>query len=307
MNKAALTGVALAVAGGVAGTNWYANKTASEVVAQQIQQFSEQTGLAVSYQSVDYSLLSNTVVLENISFKEQDTEQGLVEIDRFSLKGYEKGKISPLTVLQVQGLSLSNEFKGTAVEAIPSALSDAKYNLNSTMRYDESSGDSQLEFDMSAEKVVSFGMDIALSNSRDFMELQHDIQQMHDQGEMTLEAELQMQSKMITTMQSLQPVKMSFSLKNEGELKSLVEDELQKNGLDHEQLKAMIARQMENVPASDEAKQAIQSFIAGLSSLEVSMQFPENTSFMQLGLQIQPLAGNPQALEEFLKLKIVGR
>lgn len=307
MNKAALTGVALAVAGGVAGTNWYANKTASEVVAQQIQQFSEQTGLAVSYQSVDYSLLSNTVVLENISFKEQDTEQGLVEIDRFSLKGYEKGKISPLTVLQVQGLSLSNEFKGTAVEAIPSALSDAKYNLNSTMRYDESSGDSQLEFDMSAEKVVSFGMDIALSNSRDFMELQHDIQQMHDQGEMTLEAELQMQSKMITTMQSLQPVKMSFSLKNEGDFKSLVEDELQKNGLDHEQLKAMIARQMENVPASDEAKQAIQSFIAGLSSLEVSMQFPENTSFMQLGLQIQPLAGNPQALEEFLKLKIVGR
>ncbi|KZN65963.1 hypothetical protein N473_10365 [Pseudoalteromonas luteoviolacea CPMOR-1] len=307
MNKAALTGVALAVAGGVAGVNWYANKTANEVVAQQIQQFSEQTGLAVSYQNVDYSLLSNTVVLENISFKEQDTEQGLVEIERFSLKGYEEGKISPLTVLQVQGLSLSNDFKATAVEAIPSALSDAKYNLNSTMRYDESSGDSQLEFDMAAEKVVSFGMDIALSNSRDFMELQHDIQQMHDQGEMTLEAELQMQSKMITTMQSLQPVEMSFSLKNEGELKSLVEDELQKGGLDHEQLKAMIAMQMENVPASDEAKQAIQSFIAGLSSLEVSMQFPENTSFMQLGLQLQPLAANPQALEEFLKLKIVGR
>ncbi|AOT06946.1 hypothetical protein [Pseudoalteromonas luteoviolacea] len=306
MNKAALTGVALAVAGGVAGVNWYANKTASEVVEKQIQQFSEQTGLTVSYQTVDYSLLSNTIVLEQISFKEQATAQGLVEIDRFSLKGYEEGKISPLTELQVHGLSLAPEFKANSVEVIPSILSNAKYNLISSMRYDESSGDSQFALDMSAEQVMSFGMNIALTNSREFMELQRDIQQMHDQGEMTLEAELQMQSKMITTMQALQPVDMSFSLKNEGELKALVDGELQKNGLNHEQLKAMLAMQMENVPASDKAKQAIQSFIAGLSSLEVSMQFPENTSFMQLGLQLQPLAANPQALEEFLKLEIVG-
>ncbi|MDK1288724.1 hypothetical protein [Pseudoalteromonas umbrosa] len=307
MNKAALTGVALAVAGGVIGVNWYANKTASDVVAQQVKQFSEQTGFAVSYQNVDYSLLSNTVVLESISFKEQDGEHALIDIERFSLKGYEEGKVSPLTELQITGLSLARELKSVSAPVMPSTLLNAKYNLNSTMRYEDSTGDSQFDFSVSADQVVNFAMDIALSNSKDLMDLQTDIQQMHSQGEMSLEAELQMQSKMLSALQSLQPVDMSFSLKDEGELKALVDELLMKNGLDHEQLKAMLAMQMEHVPASENAKQAIQSFVAGLSLLEISMQFPEDTSFMQLGMQLQPLAGNPQALEEFLKLKIVGR
>ncbi|ESP92694.1 hypothetical protein [Pseudoalteromonas luteoviolacea] len=307
MNKAALTGVALAVAGGVAGVNWYANKTASEVVAEQVLQFSEQTGFDVNYQSVDYSLLSNTVVLENISFKAQESEHALVDIARFSLKGYENGKVSPLTELEIEGLSLTDELKALSLEALPTTLANAKYNLNSTMSYDEASGDSQFKFAVSAEKVVNFGMDIALANSQDLMDLQQDIQKMHDQGEVSLEAELQMQSKMLSALQSLQPVDMAFTLKNEGELKALVDEVLQQSGLDHEQLKALLAVQMENVPASDNAKQAIQSFVSGLSLLEVSMQFPEKTSFMQLGMQLQPLAGDPQALEEFLKLRIVGR
>ncbi|MBQ4837577.1 MULTISPECIES: hypothetical protein [Pseudoalteromonas] len=307
MNKAALTGVALAVAGGVAGVNWYANKTASEVVAEQVQQFSEQTGFDVNYQNVDYSLLSNTVVLENISFKTQESEHALVDIARFSLKGYESGKVSPLTELEIEGLSLTDELKALSLEALPTTLANAKYNLNSTMRYDEASGDSQFKFAVSAEKVVNFGMDIALANSQNLMDLQQEIQKMHEQGEVSLEAELQMQSKMLSALQSLQPVDMAFALKNEGELKALVDEVLQQSGLDHEQLKALLAVQMENVPASDNAKQAIQSFVSGLSLLEVSMQFPEKTSFMQLGMQLQPLAGNPQALEEFLKLRIVGR
>ncbi|TQF66739.1 DUF945 domain-containing protein [Pseudoalteromonas luteoviolacea] len=307
MNKVAIAGVAIAVSGAV-GAQWYANKRADDVIAQQVGQFSEQTGFDVSYENVDYSLLSNTVTIEKMSFKSQETEQQLIDIESMSIEGYSADKVSPFTELVVKGMSLSSEL-ANAPEAsvLPSSLVSAKYDLVSSLSFDESNGDSQIKLAASAQNLLDFAVNFDMTNSQEAMNLQLEIDKLHKQGEMDLEAELQMQSKMLSAIQALQPKSFSFSLNNGGEFKSLVDELLQKNGLDHAQLQAMLASQLNAVPASDVNKEAVKAFVAGLNSFEVSMEFPAQTSLMQLGMQLQPLAADPQALEQFLKLKMVGK
>ncbi|OCQ20925.1 hypothetical protein A7985_14120 [Pseudoalteromonas luteoviolacea] len=307
MNKVAITAVAVAVCGAV-GANWYANTRADEVVAKQVKQFSEQTGFDVSYENVDYSLLSNTVVIERVSFMNKTTQLPLIDIERLSIEGYESDEISPYTELVVNGLSLSNDWQNAPENAatVPESIAKAKYDMVASMSFDAGNGDSEVKFAASAQNILDLAIDFDMTNSQDLMSLQREIDQMHEQGEMDLEAELQMQSKMMSAMQALEPKAFSFSLSNDGELKTLVDELLQKNGLDHAQLQSMLAAQLDAVPASEENKQAVKSFIAGLNSFEVSMAFPEKTSLMQLSMQIQPLVANPQALEQFLNLKMTG-
>ncbi|MCF2856759.1 hypothetical protein L1286_04715 [Pseudoalteromonas sp. SMS1] len=307
MNKMAIAGVAIAVSGAV-GAQWYANKRADDVIAEQVQQFSEQTGFDVSYENVDYSLLSNTVVIERVSFKSQETAQQLIDIESMSIEGYEADKVSPFTELVVKGLSLSSELASAPeAAALPMRIVNAKYDLVSSVSFDESNGNSEVKLSASAQNLLDIAFNFDMANSQEAMNLQIEIDKMHKQGEMDLEAELQMQSKMLSAIQALQPRTLSFSLGNGGELKSLVDELLQKNGLDHAQLQAMLASQLNAVPASDVNKEAIKAFVAGLNSFEVSMEFPEQTSLMQLGMQLQPLAADPQALEQFLNLKMVGK
>ncbi|KZN47307.1 hypothetical protein [Pseudoalteromonas luteoviolacea] len=307
MNKVAITAVAIAVCGAV-GANWYANTRADEVIAHQMQQFSEQTGFNVNYENVDYSLLSNTVVIKNVSFMNKETKLPLIDISSLSIAGYESDKISPYTELVINGLSFSSDWQKAPenTAALPDSIVKAQYDLVTSMSFDESNGDSEVKFSASAHNILDLVIDFNMTNSQGLMNLQREIDKMHEKGEMDLEAELQMQSKMMSAMQAVQPKAFSFSLNSDGELKTVVDELLQKNGLDHTQLQSMLSAQLDAVPASEVNKQAVKDFIAGLNSFEISMAFPEQTSMMQLAMQLQPLAADPQALEQFLNLKMAG-
>ncbi|TMP31421.1 hypothetical protein CWB99_03980 [Pseudoalteromonas rubra] len=287
----------------VVGAHIYANQQAELVIEQQITQFSEQSDMLIEYQGSSYNLFTNTVEVQSLVVKDALEQQTLLNIGEFSLQGYEADKVSDFTEVKLINVTLSPAI-AAELEQQSKALAGAHYSLTSSMRYDEQTGNSQFKSAVEAAGVVGVEFNFDLGNSAELMSTSLEMQQ---QGaEITLEQELQMQSKLLSALQSLEPQKLTFAIDGQPKLDLLVTELLTSKGLTKEQFQQMLTMQLAQVPVSDAVKQGITGFVSGLNALKVDVSVDEAMNFNAFSQQVQMLAADPEGLEKFLNLKVSG-
>lgn len=298
--------IMLAMAGvlsaAVVGAHFYANQQAELVVQEQITQFAEQSELLIEHQGSSYNLFTNTIKVQSLEIKDAAEQQVLLNIGEFSLQGYEADKISEFTEVKLANVTLSPVL-AAELEQQAATLAGTSYALTSSLRYNPDNGNSQFKSSVEADGVVGVEFNFDLGNSAELMATSLEMQQ---STEMTLEQELQMQSKLISAVQSLQPQTLTFAIAGQPKLDALVTELLTNQGLSKEQFQQMLAMQLAQVPVSEEAKQGLSGFAAGLNALEVNVSLDEAMDFNAFSQQVQSLAADPEALEKFLNLKITG-
>ncbi|KAF7788253.1 hypothetical protein PRUB_a2867 [Pseudoalteromonas rubra] len=298
--------IMLAVAGvlsaAVVGAHFYANQQAELVVQEQITQFAEQSELLIEHQGSSYNLFTNTIKVQSLEIKDAAEQQVLLNIGEFSLQGYEADKVSEFTEVKLANVTFSPVL-AAELEQQSATLAGTSYALTSSLRYNPDNGNSQFKSSVEADGVVGVEFNFDLGNSADLMATSLEMQQ---STEMTLEQELQMQSKLISAVQSLQPQTLTFAIAGQPKLDALVTELLANQGLSKEQFQQMLTMQLAQVPVSEEAKQGLSGFAAGLNALEVNVSLDEAMDFNAFSQQVQSLAADPEALEKFLNLKITG-
>ncbi|MCG7536313.1 hypothetical protein [Pseudoalteromonas sp. OOF1S-7] len=287
----------------VVGAHLYANQQAELAVQQQIAQFAEQSELLIEHQGSSYNLFTNTIKVQSLVIKEATEQQTLLNIGEFSLQGYEADKISEFTEVKLTNVTLSPVL-AAELEQQAATLADTSYALTSSLRYNPDSGNSEFKSSVEAAGVVGLTFDFDLGNSAGLMTTSLEMQQ---QGtDMTLEQELQMQSKLISAIQSLQPQQLTFAVAGQPGLGALVNELLANKGLTKEQFQQMLSMQLMQVPVSDEVKQGLRDFASGLNALEVNVSVDDAMDFNAFSQQVQSLAADPEGLEKFLNLKVTG-
>jgi hypothetical protein len=126
-------------------------------------------------------------------------------------------------------------------------------------------------------------------------------------AELTLEQQLQQQSKMMAAMTQLEPRSINMSIADEGELKAVVDSFLEAQGMSHEQFQQTFAMQLQQAPVSEELAAAITNFVSGLSELTVSASLPEGKTMMEINQQIMALMGQPEELASYINLQASGK
>ncbi|RZM81207.1 hypothetical protein C3B51_09475 [Pseudoalteromonas rubra] len=287
----------------VVGAHLYANQQAELVVQQQIAQFAEQSELLIEHQGSSYNLFTNTVKVQSLVIKEATEQQTLLNIGEFSLQGYEADKISEFTEVKLTNVTLSPVL-AAELEQQAGTLAGTSYALTSSLRYNPDNGDSQFKSSVDAAGVAGLKFDFDLGNSTELMTTSMEMQQQG--GALTLEQELQMQSKLISAIQTLQPQKLTFAIAGQSKLDALVTELLANKGLTKEQFQQMLAMQLMQVPVSEQVKQGISDFAKGLNGLEVNVSVDEAMDFNTFSQQVQLLAADPEGLEKFLNLQVTG-
>ena len=162
---------------------------------------------------------------------------------------------------------------------------------------------------MTANEVADVNFNLGLAKTTALMEASLAVSQMQNEaadGQLTLEQQLQQQSKMMAALTQLEPRSINMSIADEGELKAVVDSFLTAQGMTHEQFKQVVAMQLQQVPVSEELATAINNFVNGLSSFSVSAKLPEGKTMMEINQQIQMLMGQPEELAKFINLQASG-
>lgn len=153
-------------------------------------------------------------------------------------------------------------------------------------------------------------MNMGLANSKALMDASLEIskaQQTAGDTPLTYEQELQQQTLIMQAMSKLEPRTLSVMLDNQGELSTLLESELAKQGMTLEQMQMMLAQQLQQAPVTEEIAQALTDFAKGLNSLSVSAKLPEGKTMMEVNQQLMILAGQPEELVKFINLEVKGK
>lgn len=309
MKKLVIAAVIVAVGvGGVSYANYLATQEVRAEVDKQLAMVSEQTGATFSYRSISASVIFNSVTIENMLVTSADDEH-IASIQTIDVSGYEANKISPFTSFDIKSFQLSETFLKTLPADTNKMLASASYDLHSSLNYDAQSGNSDVVVNIEAKKIASFNVELGLANSNALMDASLKINKMQQEATndtLTYEQQLQQQTLLMQAMSQLEPRRIKFALKNQGELKDLLANELQKQGQSVEQMQAMLAQQLQQAPVTDEIAQALNNFAKELNTLTVSASIPTGKTMMQVNQQIMLLAGQPEALVEFINLKVKG-
>jgi hypothetical protein len=162
---------------------------------------------------------------------------------------------------------------------------------------------------LNAKDIVSFNMDVGLANSKALMDASLTIskaQQMAGSEPLSYEQQLQQQTLIMQAMSKLEPRSVNLALNNQGELKALLESELEKQGMTIEKMQMMVDQQLQKAPVTDEMAEAISSFVKGVNSFTVSATLPEGKTMMEINQQIMMLVGQPDELVKFINLEVKG-
>jgi hypothetical protein len=203
----------------------------------------------------------------------------------------------------------SDEFLAQLPENSNNKLASTSYNVNSSLDYNKDSGDSDFALKVTANEVADVNFNLGLAKTTALMEASLAASQMQNEaadGQLTLEQQLQQQSKMMAALTQLEPRRINLSIADEGELKAVVDSFLTSQGMTHEQFKQVVAMQLQQVPVSEELAAAITNFVNGLSSFSVSAKLPEGKGMMEINQQIQMLMGQPEELAKFINLQASG-
>jgi hypothetical protein len=248
--------------------------------------------------------------LSGIKVQSLDSNEAIATIDTIEVSGYEQDSIPPHTGFVMTNFRFSDDFLAQLPQNANNKLASTSYNVKSSLDYNKDSGDSAFAVNVTANEVADVHFNLGLAKSTPLMEASLAISKMQNStqnGQLTLEQQLQQQSKMMAAMSQLEPRSISLSVADEGELKAVVESFLQAQGMTHEQFQQVVAMQLQQAPVSTDLETAITNFAQGLSSFSVSANLPEGQSMMQINQQIMALMGQPEELAKFINLQASGK
>lgn len=301
--------IAIAVIGTIAAgygvTQYKANEKLNDEIAKQISLFEESSGFTVDYKEANYSLLNKEVNLQDIKFKGPEGED-LATISQIIIEGYETDKISPYTAMDLKGLRFAQQLIDLAEPTTPTELLNASYDITSSLKYDEATGKSDFDIGFVAGEVAAMDMAFTLGNSKTLMDVSLESQKMQMDSPLTMEQELQLQSKMMMAMQELQPQSFNFSFNNKGQFESVVEQQLSAVQLDKLTFVQQAQMQVDMLPLDEASKVELMNFVNGLNSLNISMQLDNNKAVSELAMEVSAVAQQPEKLAQLLNLKIKG-
>ncbi|PCK29647.1 DUF945 family protein [Pseudoalteromonas piscicida] len=307
MNKSTLAIAVVVLAGaGYVGANYYVNAQVKQDIAQQIENFEADTGLDVSFENSSVDLFTRGVELTSLQVAQAEQSDPIFTIDKLNVVGYEQDKISPLTELTLEGLKLG-EGAVDFTQGMSPELVAATYHLKTSIAYDEASGDSQFAFATEAEGIVKTAFNASFGNSKGLMDASLAAAQI--QGDTpNLEQELQVQSKMMAAMQSLELQSLGFTIDNSGTLGQLIESELTQQGMSKADFQANLAQQLQMMMLPLDIQTAVNDFAGGMESLAISVTVPKSQNIMALGQQLSmAMTQNPDALQELVNIKASGK
>ncbi len=295
--------------GGVSYANYVATQEVRAEVDKQLALVSEQTGASFNYAELSASVISNSVAISNIEVTSPEGKN-IATVEHVEVTGYETDKISPHTAFTLKNFQFDKNFVDTLPADTNAQLASASYDLHSSLDYDEQSGNSDIVVKLHANDIASIDMNMGLANSKALMDASLEIskaQQAAGNTPLTYEQELQQQTLIMQAMSQLEPRTMSVTLDNQGELSTLLESELAKQGMTLEQMQMMLANQLQQAPVTEEIAQALTDFAKGLNSLSVSAKLPEGKTMMEVNQQLMILAGQPEELVKFINLEVKGK
>ncbi len=310
MKKLIIAAVVAAVVGGVAYANYAVTQEVKTVVDQQLSALSTQSGVDITYSDISASVFDSSMELSGIKVQSLDSNEAIATIDTIEVSGYEQDSIPPHTGFVMTNFRFSDDFLAQLPQNANNKLASTSYNVKSSLDYNKDSGDSAFAVNVTANEVADVHFNLGLAKSTPLMEASLAISKMQNStqnGQLTLEQQLQQQSKMMAAMSQLEPRSISLSVADEGELKAVVESFLQAQGMTHEQFQQVVAMQLQQAPVSTDLETAITNFAQGLSSFSVSANLPEGQSMMQINQQIMALMGQPEELAKFINLQASGK
>ena len=310
MKKLIIASVVAAAVGGVAYANYAVTQEVKTVVDQQMSALSTQSGVDITYSDISASVFDSSMELSGIKVQSLDSNEAIATIDTIEVSGYEQDSIPPHTGFVMTNFRFSDDFLAQLPQNANNKLASTSYNVKSSLDYNKDSGDSAFAVNVTANEVADVHFNLGLAKSTPLMEASLAISKMQNStqnGQLTLEQQLQQQSKMMAAMSQLEPRSISLSVADEGELKAVVESFLQAQGMTHEQFQQVVAMQLQQAPVSTDLETAITNFAQGLSSLSVSANLPEGQSMMQINQQIMALMGQPEELAKFINLQASGK
>ncbi|MBE0377987.1 hypothetical protein [Pseudoalteromonas prydzensis] len=309
MKKLAIVAVVVAAAiGGVSYANHALTQEVKVEVDRQLALMNQQMGMTASYEDISASVFGQSVEISNMVITGFD-QQAMANIASIEVSGYETDKIAPRTELTIKNFTFSEHFLAQLPPDANNNLASASYDLHTLMNYDEKSGDSDIAFDLNANKIVALKFNLGLAKSTALMNASLALSKMQQElgaQQPTLEQQLQQQTIMMEALSELEPRSIEIALNNEGEFKALVEQALEKQGMTLEQMQQMVDMQLQQAPVSEELGEAIKNFTQGLGSLTVSASLPEGQTMTEINQQIFTLMGQPEELAEFINLKAKG-
>ncbi|TMO41552.1 MULTISPECIES: hypothetical protein [unclassified Pseudoalteromonas] len=310
MKKLIIASVVAAAVGGVAYANYAVTQEVKTVVDQQLSALSTQSGVDITYSDISASVFDSSMELSGIKVQSLDSNEAIATIDTIEVSGYEQDSIPPHTGFVMTNFRFSDDFLAQLPQNANNKLASTSYNVKSSLDYNKDSGDSAFAVNVTANEVADVHFNLGLAKSTPLMEASLAISKMQNStqnGQLTLEQQLQQQSKMMAAMSQLEPRSISLSVADEGELKAVVESFLQAQGMTHEQFQQVVAMQLQQAPVSTDLETAITNFAQGLSSFSVSANLPEGQSMMQINQQIMALMGQPEELAKFINLQASGK
>ncbi|CAH9053090.1 hypothetical protein PSECIP111951_00751 [Pseudoalteromonas holothuriae] len=273
------------------------NKNVTTELAQQLASIQQQSGIEISYGSIDASILQDTVSVHNVVIKDALARK-VISIEQASLQGYQSDKISEFTQVQLNGIRLSEQAK-QQVSHIPALLLDTDFDFVSSVAYDHSVGLSELKASWVARDIIAATLLLQVNNTQDFMTASQSLRQQPD--------DLVAQGALMDALQNVEPRMLHFKLENQGQLPALLERLLLVSGLNKLNFYQLLETRLEKITIAQRSKKALLGFAKGLQRLEVSAQLPCGTRAADFSQQLAILNTQPEALAEYINLSMTGQ
>ncbi|TMO60084.1 DUF945 domain-containing protein [Pseudoalteromonas aurantia] len=294
-----------ALAAGYVAMQSHVNQLVDDKLQTQFALAAGDSGLQFDYADASANVFNGNIVVNGLTVADPEGVAAF-SIDEIVLIGYEEDKISEFTQINVQGFTLSDAIKADNIDA-PKALLDAHYNFGTSLAYDAQTGYSRLKMDLVAQGLTGLNLDMELSNSTPLMEVSFEMQKAQDASTLTVEEQLQMQTKIMEAMQQLAPKSLKLNVENKGQLAQLLDEQLAVAGLDQASFENMLQIQLAQAPLPQAAKEGVMAFAQGKELLSLSVSLPENMDIESLSQQAMMLAGQPEALAKLLNLEVQGK
>ncbi|MGO2011504.1 MAG: hypothetical protein ACTJH9_06450 [Pseudoalteromonas sp.] len=309
MNKLLIV-TAVVVAAGIGGVG-YANHTVTQKVQKevdhQLEMFTKQTGVTTHYDDISASIFNSGVEFSGISFISSN-DQPMATVERIEMSGYEPNKIAEHTEVAVEAFKFSEEFIAQLPQGSNNKLAKATYDLSSLMDYDEESGGIELAVNVNANDIADVQFDLGVTKATALMNASLKAAEMQQSSgqEISMQQQLQIQTLVMQAMNELELRSINLNINNEGQLKPVVEEALNKQGLTFEQMQQLVAQELQQIAVSEDLRKAMTEFSSGLNSFSISASLPEGQTMTQVNQQVMTLMGQPEELAKFINLKVKG-
>jgi hypothetical protein len=294
-----------ALASGYVALQSHVNERVEDKLKTQFALATDSSGVKIDYVDASANLFNGDITINGLTVSDP---QGVLafSIDDIVVTGYEEHKISEFTEINIQGFALSDAIKADNTD-VPKALLEAQYNFGTSLAYDPQTGYSKLEMELVAQGLAGFNFDIELNNSTPLMETSFAMQKEQADSALTLEKQLQMQTKLMEAIQQLSPKSLKLQVENKGQLTQLLNEQLAVAGLDQAHFEDMLQQQLAQTPLPKVIKDAVTAFAQGKESLSLSVSLPDNIEIESISQQAMMLAGQPEELAQFFNLEAQGK